>query len=201
MPARRRLHALHPAHPGQEAAVAGFALALVLALEGSPDAPVLWVQEGQAAREAGRPYGPGLAALGLDPARLVVVAVKGAMHAFAAAEMGLEEAGLAGVLVELPPRLPADMLKLGKRLSLRAEAQETPCLLLHAGAEPVEAPVATRWLVAVAPSPPSLFSEGERVGVRGSTGTPAIDPRAAVEASVRERSPPCRLPLTPALSP
>ena len=145
--ARKRLHALHPASPGQEAATAGFALALTLALQRSRDAPVLWVQEGQAAAEAGRPYGYGLAGLGCDPARLVVVAVKGAMNALAAAEMGLEEAGLAGVLVDLPSRLPADMLRLGKRLSLRAEARETPCFLLHAGCEPVEAPVATRWQV------------------------------------------------------
>ena len=145
--ARKRLHALHPATPGQEAATAGFALALALSLERSRDAPVLWVQDGQAAAEAGRPYGHGLASLGLDPARLVVVAVKGAMNALAAAEMGLEEVGLAGVLVDLPTRLPADMLRLGKRLSLRAEARETPCFLLHASPEPVDAPVATRWHV------------------------------------------------------
>jgi hypothetical protein len=145
--ARRRLHALHPRQPGQEAAVTGFALALALSLERARDAPLLWVQDRQALAEAGRPYGHGLAALGLDPARLVVVAVKGAMNALAAAEMGLEEAGLAGVLVDLPPRLPSDMLRLGKRLSLRAQARETPCFLLHAGVAPVEAPVATRWQV------------------------------------------------------
>ncbi len=145
--ARQRLHALHPAHPGQEAATAGFAIALALSLQRARDAPLLWVQDRQATAEAGRPYGHGLAALGFDPARLVVVAVKGAMNALAAAEMGLEEAGLAGVLVDLPPRLPSDMLRLGKRLSLRAQARETPCFLLHAGREPVEAPVATRWSV------------------------------------------------------
>lgn len=142
-----RLHALHPGHPGQQAAVTGFAIAMCLSLQRSRHAPVLWVQERQCVAEAGRPCGHGLAGLGLDPSRLVVVTVKGAMAALAAAEMGLEEAGLAGVLVDLPSRLPSGMLRLGKRLSLRAERQGAPCFLLHAGIEPVESPVATRWHV------------------------------------------------------
>ncbi len=145
--ARTMVHALHPAHPGQEAAVAGFAIALALSLQRARDAPLLWVQDRQAMMESGRPYGLGLAGLGFDPARLVVVAVKGAMNAFAAAEMGLEEAGLAGVLVDLPRRLPFDMLRLGKRLSLRAQTREIPCFLLHAGSVAIETSVATRWSV------------------------------------------------------
>jgi hypothetical protein len=148
--ARYRLHAVHPAGPGEEGAASGFALALLLALS-PPGAPLLWVQDRQGAGEAGEPYGPGLARLGLDPARLLLVATSNAMDALAAAEMGLESAGLAGVLVELPRRLPAGMLRLSKRLSLRAEAQGVPCLLLHATAEAVEAPVATRWQVGSRP--------------------------------------------------
>jgi protein ImuA len=162
--ARRRLHALHPARPGQETAAAGFGLALVQALERleaerqgmTLRRPVLWVLPRATARECGRPYGPGLIDLGLSPDRLIVIAVDKAMDAFAAAEMGLEERGLAGVLVDLPARLPADLLRLGKRLSLRAEAQATPCLLLHATAEPIEAPIASRWTVASRPVARSL---------------------------------------------
>jgi protein ImuA len=148
--ARKRLHAVHPSQPGQQAAATGFALAMMLALERRANTPVLWVQDRAGAAESGRPYGLGLVALGLAPERLVVVEVKGAMDALAAAEMGLEEPGLAGVLVDLPPRLPADMLRLGKRLALRCEARHIPCFLLHAGREAVEMPVATRWQVASA---------------------------------------------------
>jgi protein ImuA len=151
--ARQRLHAFHPVHPGQEGATAGFALALILRLQMAATAPVLWVQSRAAQAENGSPYGPGLAALGLDPARLVVVRANSAMDALAAAEMGLEETGLAGVIADLPARLPSDMLKIGKRLSLRAEQRRTPCCLLHATADPVEMPVASRWMVASRPLP------------------------------------------------
>jgi protein ImuA len=153
--ARQRLHAIHPSAPGQQPAAAGFAIALMLALQTGPS-PILWVQTRQAAAESGHPYGLGLAGLGLDPARVVVVQVASAMEALAAAEMGLEEAGLAGVLVDLPARMPADMLRLGKRLALRAEARQTPCILLHAGPQAVAAPVASRWTVASSAVPRGL---------------------------------------------
>jgi protein ImuA len=150
--AHRRLHAIHPAAPGQEAAATAFALALILSLDAKPerakpDRPLLWVQAEAARAECGSPYGPGLAALGLDPARLVVLRAKTAMAVLAAAEMGLEEAG--------PSLLPADMLKLGKRLSLRAEQTRTPCCLIHATAAAVEMPVASRWLTASRPLSPT----------------------------------------------
>jgi protein ImuA len=149
--ARKRLHAVHPDRPGQEAAAVAFGLTFALAsaaVARGPAAPLLWVMERGAEREAGRPYAPGLQALGIDPSDVLVVRVRGALEALAAGELGLEETGLAGIVVELPARLPADMLKLGKRLALRAEARAVPCLLIHANAVPVEAPVATRWLVA-----------------------------------------------------
>jgi protein ImuA len=129
-------------------------LAVALAAAaGAGGGPLLWVLERGGGHEAGRPYAPGLAALGIDPADVIVVAVSSAVEALAAAEMGLEAPGLAGVVVDLPARLPRDMLRLGKRLSLRTQAQAVPCLLVHAGAAPVEMPVASRWLVASRPPP------------------------------------------------
>jgi hypothetical protein len=164
--ARKRLHALHPARPGDEGAVTGFAFALLggwarsrregpsSSQGGSPLRPILWVQDRTARAEAGRPYGLGFAAFGIDPAQLVLVSTKGALNALAAVEMGLEIGALDGVLVELPPSLPADMLALGKRLALRAERSMTPCLLLHASQRAVSMPVATRWEIAGLPAVP-----------------------------------------------
>lgn len=159
--ARARLHALHPARPGDEGAATGFAFALLdrvldpqyRGASGrlSPR-PVLWVQDRSARLESGHPYGPGFGAFGLDAGQLVIVLAKGALEALAAAEIGLEIGGLAGVLVELPPQVPADMLTLGKRLVLRSERSRTPCLLLHASARFVSAPVATRWQIASLPA-------------------------------------------------
>ncbi len=157
MAARARLHALHPARPGDEAAATGFAFTIfarlaALASEQQTGVrqrrPILWVQDRRARLEAGQPYAPGLRRFGLEPAQIVIVATTNALDALAATEIGLETGGLDGVLAELPPNLPADMLALGKRLALRAEKSATPCLLLHASAAAVPAPVATRWQVA-----------------------------------------------------
>lgn len=145
---RRRLHAIHPASPGQEAAATAFALALLAGVAPDRAASLLWVQERGAAAEAGRPYAPGLAPYAFAPETLVIARTKGALETLTAAEMGLEESGLAGVLVELPARLPPDMLKLTKRLSLRAEARAIPCLMLHATPVPADTSAATRWMVA-----------------------------------------------------
>lgn len=145
---RRRLHAIHPAAIGQEAAATAFALALLAGVAPPRPAPLLWVQERQTVAEAGRPYGPGFLPFTIAPEMLVIVHTKGPLEALTAAEMGLEDGGLAGVIVELPARLPSDMLKLTKRLSLRAEARAVPCLMLHATPTPTDTSAATRWMAA-----------------------------------------------------
>ena len=156
---RSRLHALHPARPGDEGAMTGFALAVLGHLAAltprpgtplgvRPRRPILWVQDRGTRQEAGLPYGLGFHGLGLDLSQFVIVSTRTALDALAAAEIGLEIGGLDGVLAELPRRLPADMLALGKRLALRAERSGVPCLLLHASAAAVPAPVATRWQIA-----------------------------------------------------
>lgn len=175
--ARARIHALHPARPGDEAAANGFAFTLLAHLaalaakaQRTPrqPRPILWVQDRRARLEAGVPYAHGIGAFGLQATQLVIVSTKTALDALAATEIGLETGGLDGVLTELPPNLPADMLALGKRLALRSERSGTPCLLLHASAEPVSAPVATRWLIASQPNPSERDSErhwGPRIPV------------------------------------
>ena len=157
--ARARIHALHPARPGDEGAATGFAFALLAHLAANRALttkgvrrPILWVQDRFTRYESGRPYGLGLDRFGLDPSQFVIVSTKTALDALAAAEIGLEIGGLDGVIAELPPTLPADMLALGKRLALRSERSVTPCLLLHASAPAVPAPVATRWQIASAPA-------------------------------------------------
>ena len=173
--ARSRLHALHPARPGDQGAATGFALALLshlAALAGRAHTgahtrlrrprPLLWVQDRGARQEGGQPYGLGFGALGLDPAQFVIVSTRNALDALAATEIGLEIGGLDGVLAELPRQLPADMLALGKRLALRAERSGVPCLLLHASAAPIPAPVATRWQIASRPAVPD-GADGTRV--------------------------------------
>ena len=58
---------------GEEGAATG--LALLWAQLAGGNAPLLWLRSDGAARIGGLPYGPGLAALGLDPARLLLGAM------------------------------------------------------------------------------------------------------------------------------
>ena len=151
--ARKRLHALHPARPGDETAATALAIALLVRLSHlgphhQSARPILWITCRSMHREAGRPYGAGLARLGVAPERIVILAASNFEEVRAAAEMGLEIGALEGVLMELPPTISADMLTLGKRLALRAERTSTPAFLLHANIEAPAAPVATRWQIA-----------------------------------------------------
>jgi hypothetical protein len=111
--------------------------------------PVLWCLR--------RPdlYGPGLAAHGLDPARLLLVAAPDDNAILWAMEEGLRAPGLAAVVGEVG-RLP---MVAGRRLQLAAERSGVTALLLRrwrsaaAAAAERERPSAalTRWRVASLP--------------------------------------------------
>ncbi len=203
--ARKRIHAIHPSRPGDEGAATGFAFMVLSALANCTSArqivlprPVLWVQDRSARFESGLPYGLGFPAFGYDPSHIVLVSTKGALEALAAVEIGLEIGGLAGVLAELPPSLPADMLALGKRLALRAERSATPCLLLHASRHAVAAPVATRWEITSLPAVcgqawdtplpvAGLKLVKNRFGLTGHWSAPLVA-AARVKASITEET-------------
>jgi len=105
-------------------------------------------------------YAPGLAGLGLDPARLLFVAARRDADVLAAAEDALRAAGIAAVAAEVE----ALDLVAGRRLQLACERTGATGLILRrrralrAGekaAERAEATAAaTRWKIAPAPSRP-----------------------------------------------
>jgi protein ImuA len=161
------VHEVRGAYGDEEdgAAAAGF-IAGILARLGA--GPVLWCLS--------RPdlYGPGLMAQGLDPGRLVLVAVRRDDEIQWAVEEGLRAgpaAGLAAVVGEVG-RLP---MVAGRRLQLAAERSGVTTLLLRrwrggaeAAAERARPSAAlTRWRIAALPS--------------GSPGTDAGRPRWRVE--------------------
>jgi protein ImuA len=121
--------------------------------------PWLWVRQDLAGRETGEPYGPGLAAFGLDPAALVLVAASDVRESLRAAEEGLRCRALAGVLLEPWGEAKALDLTAMRRLSLAAEASGVTLLILRSGTHDArEAPgpggALTRWRIAAAPSAP-----------------------------------------------
>ena len=153
---RGAIHEIHPATAADAPAATGFALACVdrLVRPGGRAKPWLWVRQDLAGRETGEPYGPGLAAFGLDPSALLIVAAADARDVLRAAEEGLRCRALGAVLVEPWGDPKALDLTAARRLTLTAEASGVPALMLRTGAHAGPPGAATRWRIAAAPSSP-----------------------------------------------
>ncbi|MEZ6022884.1 MAG: hypothetical protein R3C16_05605 [Hyphomonadaceae bacterium] len=145
--ASQPLHEIGPASVGADPAALGFALGLAAGWVGS--AGLIWAGEEGVFAEDGAPYPPGLAAFGLDPARVLVVRAAKRDEALWAAEQGLAAPG-AVVLCALTGGGKALELKATRRLLLFAEKNGSRCILLRRAAEPSAA--WTRWRVSPAPS-------------------------------------------------
>jgi protein ImuA len=158
-------HEIRAAESRDEPAASGFALALVARLCAQKDAAtsdmmnppdpapdILWISEAGSRREAGALYAPGLAALGIDPGRIVEVAARRPGEALWAFEAGLSCA-------------KAFDLAATRRLALKAR-QSGVCGLLVRLAAPAEPSAAqTRWRVVAASSrpvggPAGIFADG-----------------------------------------
>ena len=145
-----------------DATATGFAASLLARLETvKSGAPILWCQTG---REL---YGPGIAAYGLDPNRLILVHGRNDTDLLWAMEEGLAAPGIAGVvgvLHKVPPIA-------GRRLQLAAEERGRFGLLLRpldplartrAAADLAATSMAlTRWRVGALPSEPMLIGGRE----------------------------------------
>lgn len=147
-----RLGALHEVAGSGPDTEHGAAAALFLGgLLAHIPGPVLWVRQ--------RPdlFAPGLACVGLHPAR--VVFADAGKEVLAAMEEGLSHPGLAAVVGELSQKLT---LIASRRLQLAAEQSGTLAALLRRSEKfddpALSAPSAavTRWRIAVLPSPPPL---------------------------------------------
>lgn len=149
--ARGRVHEFFAAAE-EEGAVAG--LGLILGRLAAEDAPLLWLRTAAAGRAGGMPYGPGLAAMGIDPARLVIGVMADDAMLLRAAVDALRCPALGALMVELRGRAPLLDLTASRRLALAAEGSGVTALLLRIGGDPVPSAADTRWQVAAAPSTP-----------------------------------------------
>jgi protein ImuA len=136
-----------------DGAATGFVAALAAGLAGETGA-VLWCLP--------RPdlYGPGLAAAGLDLARLIVLRAPRPADCLWAMEEGARSGALAAAVGEV------DKLSLtaARRLQLASETGGVTAFLLRAagGTEDAAAVAATRWRVAAAPSSEAADSAAGR---------------------------------------
>ena len=127
---------------------------------------LLWLPPEPAEREGGRLHGPGLVAMKLDPADLVVVVVADDAALLRGAADGARCRARGRVIAEGWGGMRRYDLTASRRLMLSAEASGVLMILLRVGGQAVPSAAATRWAVAPAPS---------RVLAADAPGAPAYD--------------------------
>ncbi|MGH1574085.1 ImuA family protein [Methylobacterium sp. P31] len=149
-------HEIAPAEPADGIAALGFALALCARhLARRPGEALIAAAPGQPL-----PYGHGLAGLGLDPARLLLLEAGSDAEVFRALEAALHARSLAALVGFLRDGLP---LKPGRRLQLAAKGPAPPLLLiLRPATAGLPNGAATRWRIAAAPATRDRFGTLDR---------------------------------------
>jgi protein ImuA len=150
--------------PGDCASAILFA-ALIAArrFRAAASAQALVVQEREVLAEAGGLYGPGLAALGIDPGRLVFVSANDGAQALRMVDEGVRSGAVSVVLAELGRGARRLDLPATQRFNLYGQQTSTLVLLVTPDLFGASAAM-TRWRTAAAPSaggslylgPPSL---------------------------------------------
>jgi protein ImuA len=155
------LHEIRASESRDGGVASGFTLALVTRLASAGRvASIVWIGEADIRREAGQLYAPGLVALGLDPSRVVEVAVRTEKEALWAFEAALSCRGLDVAVCEL--RKASLDLSATRRCALRARDTGVTGFLLRVGNAHAEASAAElRFGVSPAPAGEiENFSEG-----------------------------------------
>jgi len=132
--------ALHEVTGADGAATTAFCAALVGRLAAADRGAVLWC-EGRHALDAGGIYGPGLAAFGLAPGRLILVRARRDEDVLWAMEEGLRCPALAAVVGEAG----RVSLTAGRRLQLAAAESGVTAFLLRPAREATATSAAMTW--------------------------------------------------------
>jgi protein ImuA len=138
------LHEALPAAPFDEAAAAAFLIALAVRAGDIRAGQVVWIVP-PAAFDMGLLYGPGLAAFGLDPARVTILAAPDETAALWAGEEALACPGAAAVILIQSKPLG---LSASRRLQLAAERGGGLGLLLARHDAAGAGLARTRWRIA-----------------------------------------------------
>jgi protein ImuA len=146
------LHELYAASDADSSAATGFAL--LLALRCARPGPVVWLREDRASAN-GRLYGLGLAELGFDPDRLLLVQAPDTLALLRAGAEAVACAAVSVVVIAPWGRAAALDLTATRRLALAAARSGVLTLLLRSG-EVGPSAAQSRWQVKAAPSPALL---------------------------------------------
>ncbi|GLR86787.1 ImuA family protein [Bradyrhizobium iriomotense] len=153
--ARAAIHEVFCAGP-QGTAATGF----VTGLAGRVTArrPLLWVRQDFSDVEAGALSMSGLAELGLDPRRVVMVRAADVESALRTSADALACDALGAVVLELWGETKQFDLVASRKLTLAAQASGVTGLLLRMAANPLPSTAETRWMLRAAHSPPGPAS-------------------------------------------
>ena len=124
------LYEIVPARASDMAAATGFALALAARLSRARAGAIVWIGQDFLGSEFATPYGPGLAAHGLDPARLILVNVATTRDLVWAMEEALKCPACAAVIGEFWSSRPQAELVASLRLLRAARSSAASGLLL-----------------------------------------------------------------------
>ena len=146
---RGRLHELFAAEGDDRAALAGAGLMMAMRVGGGRlwEGPVLWLRQDGGARAGGALYGPGLADLGFDPARLIEIVAPDEAALLRAAGDAVRCRHVAAVLIEPWKAARSFDLTVSRRLAVAAEKSGVTVLLLRVDAEPLPSAAFSRWQV------------------------------------------------------
>jgi protein ImuA len=140
---------------GDTAAAFGFLVAAMAGALAVRPGPAMLVASRRSLADFGAPYGHGLAGLGLDVGRLLLVATRNDKDALWALEEALRSGSRPAVVAGALTR-GLDLTS-SRRLNLAAASQGTPLALLRPPAATGATAAVTRWRIASAPAARDAF--------------------------------------------
>jgi protein ImuA len=149
--ARAAIHEVFCAGP-QGTAATGFVTGLAGRV--TADRPLLWVRQDFSDIEMGALSMSGLAELGLDPRRVVMVRAADVESALRTSADALACDALGAVVLELWGEARQFDLVASRKLTLAAQSSGVTGLLLRMAAQPLPSTAETRWMLRTAHSPP-----------------------------------------------
>ncbi|WEX77261.1 hypothetical protein PYH37_005656 [Sinorhizobium numidicum] len=158
-------------------AAAGFVTALAvlyqrMRTEKGHLAPVLWISQALASREAGHLYAPGLKSYGLDIKRFLFLSARTVKDALWIAETALQVPVFAAVVLEIRGNPACLALGESRRLHVRARAGGVPLLLFRQAGEEEASSAFFRFQIKPAPAGERPLPDG--LVLCGSIGHPAF---------------------------
>ena len=151
--ARAGLHEFFGAENRDATTAAAFALLIALRLP-EAETHILWISSDKERQASGRLNAPGLAEMGADPARILLVQAADLRDALRAAADGIRSRAAGAVILEAQGNARLIDLTSTRRLVLAAREAGVLVLLVRDDAVPMPSAANTRWQVRSAPSLP-----------------------------------------------